>query len=359
MEGFEIHCELSRCLVSIVLASDLQLCYLVSLGSSVSPYFVDWGALYSMLPRLKASDSCALHLLDLPLERLALAAKNVAGGAWGTSASAVATTFGADTAGLQRCKKLHVALILLALVQGLPVELIASTFKVNRGHIQQLQQTATSAANMVATLCERLGWWMIAPLLKTFIPCLRFGVQPELLGLMQLPQMNAKLARILYDQCDVRSLAALSVPSVVPSVERALSRGFFSDCSGDTHLEFAAAAAREIHLQARIFTRGAREAAKDADAEMDAHPTMEYNDALTNTPKGLPLNYPRLSNACPSSNAFPSIAFPKASAPTAAIAPPLSQPHPFSNAPPAALPLSSNTRTGLGTSQTAFKRRKC
>jgi len=52
---------------------------------------------------------------------------------------------------------------------------------------------------MVTGFCEKLGWWDLEVLISGFSERLNFGVQKDILPLMQIPHIKAFRARALYN----------------------------------------------------------------------------------------------------------------------------------------------------------------
>ena len=51
---------------------------------------------------------------------------------------------------------------------------------------------------MVTSFCRRLGWTSLEMLLDQFQDRLNFGIQRDLIDLIQIPSLNASRARILH-----------------------------------------------------------------------------------------------------------------------------------------------------------------
>ena len=96
-------------------------------------------------------------------------------------------------------KRLYAALALNDLVNEVPLQEVSNKFKMNKGVLQSLQQSASSFAGMLTTFCNRLGWHNLEILIEQFQSRLFFGVQRELIDLMRITSLNSSVARLLYD----------------------------------------------------------------------------------------------------------------------------------------------------------------
>ena len=96
-------------------------------------------------------------------------------------------------------KRFYASLALNDLVHEVPLHEVSVKFKVNKGVLQSLQQSASSFAGMLTTFCNRLGWHNLEILIEQFQSRLYFGVQRELIDLMRVTSLNASVARLLYD----------------------------------------------------------------------------------------------------------------------------------------------------------------
>lgn len=98
-----------------------------------------------------------------------------------------------------RLGKLRSALVLTLVLHEVPLEYVCSTFSIERGDVQRLQTDAASHAGMVCALVGQLpGLEVLHRVLQRFAERLEFGVQPELLPLMVLPEMTPMRARNLH-----------------------------------------------------------------------------------------------------------------------------------------------------------------
>lgn len=64
---------------------------------------------------------------------------------------------------------------------------ICELFKVQKGALQGLQESAGKFAGMVAAFCERLGWSDMGSLVEKFQKRVSFGVKSEIVDLTEIP----------------------------------------------------------------------------------------------------------------------------------------------------------------------------
>ncbi|OQR69619.1 DNA polymerase theta-like [Tropilaelaps mercedesae] len=96
-------------------------------------------------------------------------------------------------------RRFYVALALNELVQEVSLADVSAKFGLQKGMLQNLQQSAATFAGMMAIFCKRLGWHNLELLIAQFQKRLHFGVQQELCELLQLVPMTAQAARILFN----------------------------------------------------------------------------------------------------------------------------------------------------------------
>jgi hypothetical protein len=64
---------------------------------------------------------------------------------------------------------------------------VCAMFKVPRGTVQGLQESAGRFSGMVAAFCERLGWSDMEGLVSKFQSRVSFGVKSEIVELTEIP----------------------------------------------------------------------------------------------------------------------------------------------------------------------------
>ncbi|XP_022657138.1 DNA polymerase theta-like isoform X3 [Varroa destructor] len=96
-------------------------------------------------------------------------------------------------------RRFYVALALNELVQEVPLSEVSTKFGLQKGMLQNLQQSSATFAGMMAIFCKRLGWHNLELLIGQFQKRLHFGVRQELCELLQLVPMTAQAARILFN----------------------------------------------------------------------------------------------------------------------------------------------------------------
>ena len=104
---------------------------------------------------------------------------------------------------------------------------VAYKYGVNKGVIQNLQQSASTFAGMVTTFCAKLGWSNLELLLSQFQDRLEFGVQRELCDLVRMSSLNGQRARILYN-AGIQTILELAACDPVQVEQAFLRAGPFS-----------------------------------------------------------------------------------------------------------------------------------
>ena len=100
---------------------------------------------------------------------------------------------------------------------------ISTKYKIHRGLLQNLQQSAATFAGVVTTFCKALGadWNLLTLILTQFRERLFFGIHPDLMDLMKIASMSStKIARALFKSgleklSDLANSKALSVENVL------------------------------------------------------------------------------------------------------------------------------------------------
>ena len=98
---------------------------------------------------------------------------------------------------------------------------VSEKYKIPRGLLQNLQQTASTFAGIVTTFCKSLQWNLLALILAQFRERLFFGIHPDLIDLMKIPSMSStRIARALYKNgieklSDLANCKTLSVENVL------------------------------------------------------------------------------------------------------------------------------------------------
>uniref|UniRef100_A0A8D8T3V8 DNA polymerase theta n=2 Tax=Cacopsylla melanoneura TaxID=428564 RepID=A0A8D8T3V8_9HEMI len=96
-------------------------------------------------------------------------------------------------------KRFYTALALQDIVNEMSLAEVSFKYSCNKGMLQSLQQSASTFAGMVTQFCRKLGWSGFEPLVSQFCARLEYGVQAELVSLLQIDLLSSIQARALYD----------------------------------------------------------------------------------------------------------------------------------------------------------------
>ena len=99
----------------------------------------------------------------------------------------------------RRYARFYNALILQDILKETPLTKIASSYLINRGIVQNLQNLAVNASGLLSWFWERLHWNDLAVLFMRMNERLTMGVQEELFDLMKIQSLKAEKARILFN----------------------------------------------------------------------------------------------------------------------------------------------------------------
>ena len=196
-EALSMLTDLERARQSLCLDSELHLVYLVT---PVAPHWpdLDWSRF-------------ALIWDQLPMELRRVA--GLVGVKEQFIARAAAGRAPSDPRQLRIYVRFVTSLVLLDLIEETPLMKVASKFQCTKGFVQSLQQQAATFAGMTASFIRELGWRHFDSLLASFQSRIAFGVQPELLDLLQVPLMTAAVARHLYKN-GIKSVETLATQEI-------------------------------------------------------------------------------------------------------------------------------------------------
>ncbi|GLJ47488.1 hypothetical protein SUGI_1002420 [Cryptomeria japonica] len=86
--------------------------------------------------------------------------------------------------------------MLAQLVQEVPLNVVCEDFKIPRGMIQALQESAGRFASMIIAFCERLGWHDLEGSVAKFQNRVSFGVKVEINPLHQHTPSRARMGTL-------------------------------------------------------------------------------------------------------------------------------------------------------------------
>jgi replicative superfamily II helicase len=165
-------------------------------------------------------------------------------------------------------RRFYTALILQRLVNEERLSVLEEDFGISRGELQQLMLNAGTFAGMTAIFCERLHWRYEALLVTHYKERFSFGVKPELLPLMRVPNVRNLTARRLH-------AAGYKTPRDIvdgglEALVRAIARSLPFELNSQRQLAAAEATARQIFEDAEQLVRGERAAEGGGEAEGEA-----------------------------------------------------------------------------------------
>ncbi|XP_022131667.1 helicase and polymerase-containing protein TEBICHI isoform X3 [Momordica charantia] len=258
--------DLSRAREGFVLASDLHLVYLVTpINVDVEP---DWELYYERfmgLPSLDQSVGNRVGVTEPFLMRMAHGAPVQRANITRNGVKSLRTKRDehgsmydvrpSEEQTIRVCKRFYVALILARLVQETPIPEVCEAFKVARGMVQALQESAGRFASMVSVFCERLGWHDLEGLVAKFQNRVSFGVRAEIVELTLIPYVKGSRARALYK-------AGLRTPLAIAEASDAeVIKALFESASWTAE---ESTAQRRMHVGiARKIKHGARKVVLD------------------------------------------------------------------------------------------------
>lgn len=112
--------------------------------------------------------------------------------------------------------RLRAALALVSLLRGVPLQQVAKSFGWREGQLQQVHHQALLNTSLVASLCDRMGHWIVALLLLQLRQRLLLHEAPEqqqLQELLEVDGISLPVARLLQQHLNVhtpKQLAAVT-----------------------------------------------------------------------------------------------------------------------------------------------------
>ncbi|CDJ40042.1 DNA polymerase, putative [Eimeria tenella] len=112
--------------------------------------------------------------------------------------------------------RLRAALALVSLLRGVPLQQVAKSFGWREGQLQQMHHQALLNTSLVASLCDRMGHWIVALLLLQLRQRLLLHEAPEqqqLQELLEVDGISLPVARLLQQHLNVhtpKQLAAVT-----------------------------------------------------------------------------------------------------------------------------------------------------
>ncbi|XP_022996478.1 helicase and polymerase-containing protein TEBICHI isoform X2 [Cucurbita maxima] len=253
--------DLSRAREGFVLASDLHLVYLVTpINVDVEP---DWELYYERFMGLSSLDQSVgnrvgvtepflMHMAHgAPVRRANLSRNGVKG--LHTKRDEHGCMYGdrpSEEQTIRVCKRFYVALILSRLVQETPIPEVCEAFKVARGMVQALQESAGRFASMVSVFCERLGWHDLEGLVAKFQNRVSFGVRAEIVELTSIPFVKGSRARAFY-KAGLRTPLAIAEASDAEIVKALFESASWTAEESTAQKRMHVGIARKIKLGAR------------------------------------------------------------------------------------------------------------
>eukprot|EP00741_Cyanophora_paradoxa_P004231 tig00000789_g4108.t1 len=184
-----------RELECLVLTDELQLCYLLTpVSGAPEP---QWPLLYALYRRLPAHRQRVAQAMGVEEAYLGLREM-------GRPASAELEA----RAGLA-ARRFFSALILDEAIGEQSVAAVAAKYRVERGQVQALMNSAALFAATVVQFCKRMEYWALELIMSNYVQRLNFGVKRDVLPLVEIPGVKAKRARMLY-RAGYRSVKAVA-----------------------------------------------------------------------------------------------------------------------------------------------------
>ncbi|GIL88385.1 hypothetical protein Vretifemale_16356, partial [Volvox reticuliferus] len=206
-DALVVRADLERARMSLVLATDLHVTYLVT--PIKEDLRVDWEIYFHWFEKLSRVDARVAELVGVVPAYLVKLRQGHRGARGGPGAAA-----GADAEKERIARRFFAAMVLNDLIQEVPLKEVAEKYGLGKekGPLEGLQERAGRFAAMVAAFCERLGWADLEVIIAKFQSRVWYGVRPEVVALTEIPYVKGHRARLLFK-------AGLRTPEAVAGCE--------------------------------------------------------------------------------------------------------------------------------------------
>jgi len=122
------------------------------------------------------------------------------------------------------CRRFWTALILADVLQETEINELRCKYGIQRATTENLQESISRYAGMLAAFCERLGWHDLEMLIAKFQARTMTGARPEILPLVEIRYVQTYTARLLY-RAGIKTPEALAALGDVDRVAHILAAG--------------------------------------------------------------------------------------------------------------------------------------
>ena len=150
---------------------------------------LDWYTYYTIWERLSSQSKRVAEMVGVKESFLARAMQN-----------RINTSNEEQKRMLRIHRRFYAALVLQDFCNEIPIKDVSRKYKIHKGLLQSLQNSAATFAGMVTVFCRKLGWSCLEVLLEQFQSRLSFGVCRDLCNLVRIPLLNRFTARLFYQK---------------------------------------------------------------------------------------------------------------------------------------------------------------
>jgi replicative superfamily II helicase len=235
-QALEVHEELQRAQLGLVLSDELHLLYLVTpLFSSLWLTAEQWSLYLKMLQkfepsRLRVAEFVGVteRLLHFKAVEKTSSRDNKKVGLMGLAAALAATSLFVQD---RPAVRFFLAMVLFEVIQEIPIAEVAHKYGIEKGFISQMMDMAAMFGSMMINFCRDLEFWALQILLVHFVKRVGMGiprpwkhlsalspdsvrapagVKSDIISLMDIPGVKAIRARAMYNAGfkSVRDVAA-------------------------------------------------------------------------------------------------------------------------------------------------------
>ncbi|PRP88310.1 hypothetical protein PROFUN_03419 [Planoprotostelium fungivorum] len=190
-EASLIDSELRRAQELLVLSDSLHLCYLITPMYNLFPV-QDWDlylSIYNSLPPIRKKIASAVGVTEDYLYNQTVCSKP----------DSLSDSRHKDNLSLRIAVRFYFALALSDLIEEVPIFQLSKKYKIERGNLQKLQESAQAFGSQMQNFCKVMDYWALAEVISTYCKRINVGTKMELVPLTEIAGVKRARARALWN----------------------------------------------------------------------------------------------------------------------------------------------------------------
>ena len=172
----------------LILSEDLHMLYYLTPIQDMWTWRVDWGTYAGIFANLSSLRKAVAQKIGI--SEAFILNKSVMGDSNNTSNTSCMDEY--------MSRRFLCSLMLADLLNEVPVQSVASRYKVDRGQVQNLQSRAAIFTSMMVSFAESMGWSSLQQTIKGFVQRIGSGVRADCAHLTEISGVQAGRARCLF-----------------------------------------------------------------------------------------------------------------------------------------------------------------